>query len=93
MLGSPWLRETRVWKPAWPLLKDKGRRQRESAQEASTGYCFIVCVEKGAREDDVARAVFAQSRILVGRGLLVESGGGTADGEVRACGFTWCLGS
>lgn len=47
---------------------------------------------KGAREDDVARAVFAQSRILVGRGLLVESGGGTADGEVRACGFTWCLG-
>ena len=44
MLGSPWLRETRVWTPAWPLWDDKGRRQRRSAQEASTGYCFIVCI-------------------------------------------------
>lgn len=49
---------------------------------------LLHCLRRqGARKDDVVRAVFSQSRILVGRGLSVKSGGGTAEGELRACGF------
>ena len=89
MLGSPWLRETRVWKPAWPLLKDKGRRQRESAQEASTSYCFIVCVEKALER----MMSLAPSLHRVEYSLVVGCWSRAAAGQLTArCGRAGLLG-